>query len=50
MNELTVMYVCPQNAGEMSVDHIETLVNNKGETPTAELRLKLQKVRQRTSN
>jgi succinate dehydrogenase (ubiquinone) flavoprotein subunit len=33
----------PQNAGEMSVDHIETLLNNKGNMPTADLRLKLQK-------
>ncbi|KAI0224601.1 Succinate dehydrogenase [ubiquinone] flavoprotein subunit, mitochondrial [Lamellibrachia satsuma] len=33
----------PANAGQQSVEHIESLLNAKGSTPTAELRLKLQK-------
>ena len=43
----TVSYLLMQNAGEESVANIDALLNSTGQTSTAELRLKMQKVSDR---
>ena len=37
-------FILSQNAGEESVANIDKLLTSEGNTPTAELRLKMQKV------
>ena len=46
--DVMFLFAFAQNAGEASVSNLDTVRHANGDTPTAELRLKMQKVRTRT--
>ena len=41
---VTTCFLCPQNAGEESVANLDKIRYANGRTPTADLRLNMQKV------